>query len=97
MLSRLLSNLVGIDARLLDADGVVRIGEGEGDVGVLHEASRLDLGPIHEIWIEAESTTVITPLSGGASLWMDSETLPIGRLSLEARTLRPVIEDLIEV
>jgi hypothetical protein len=88
MLSRLLSNIDGVEASLLTD---------EDELAVVHEAARLGIGAIQEIWIEAEFTTVTATLRGGRALQLTSEVLPVGRMSHEARTLRPVIEDLIEV
>jgi len=53
---------------------------------------------IEEIWLESSETKQVAALMrGDASLWLTARTVPIGRLSHEARTLRPVIENLIEV
>ncbi|MEE2758857.1 MAG: hypothetical protein VYA86_02635 [Candidatus Thermoplasmatota archaeon] len=101
MLTRLLSNIDGVKACLLSRDGEIVGGDGEGNITLLHQAmkmaSDLKIGSIEEMWFEGNSTTVVTTIRGGSSLWLISETLPVGRLSHEARTLRPIIEDLIEV
>ena len=60
-------------------------------------ASDLKIGSIEEVWFESNSTTVVATIRGGSSLWLTSTELPVGRLSHEARALRPIIEDLIEV
>jgi hypothetical protein len=76
-------------------------GEGKGNFTLYHQARRmattLQIGHVEEMWFEGELTMVATTIRGGASLWLTSDVLPIGRLSHEARTIRPVIEDLIEV
>jgi len=101
MLTRLLSNLDDIEACLLSGEGLVIGGEGEGNFALYHQAMRmateLQIGRVEEMWFEGESTMVATTIRGGASLWLTSNVLPVGRLSHEARTIRPVIEDLIEV
>ena len=101
MLTRLLTNLDDIDACLLSAEGQVMGGEGTGNIVLYHQAMRmattLQIGRVEEMWFEGESTMVATTIRGGASLWLASDVLPVGRLSHEARTIRPVIEDLIEV
>ena len=60
-------------------------------------ATTLNMGRIDEMWFEGGTTMVATAIRGGSSLWLSSDVLPVGRLSHEARTLRPVIEDLLEV
>ncbi len=101
MLTRLLTNLDDIDACLLSGEGHVMGGEGAGNIALYHQAMRmattLRIGRVEEMWFEGESTMVATTIRGGASLWLTSDVLPVGRLSHEARTIRPVIEDLIEV
>jgi len=101
MLTRLLTNLSDIDACLLSGEGHVMGGEGKGNIALYHQAMRmattLQIGRVEEMWFEGESTMVATSIRGGASLWLASDVLPVGRLSHEARTIRPVIEDLIEV
>ena len=101
MLTRLLTNLDDIEASLLSGEGRVMGGEGKGNVALYHQAMKmataLQIGRVEEMWFEGESTMVATTLRGGASLWLASDVLPVGRLSHEARTIRPVIEDLIEV
>tara|TARA_A100001037_G_scaffold142391_1_gene129051 strand:+ start:656 stop:961 length:306 start_codon:yes stop_codon:yes gene_type:complete len=101
MLTRLLSNIDGVKACLLSRDGEIVEGSGEGNITLFHEAmkmvSELKFGSLEEIWFEGNITTVVTTIRGGSSLWLTSEKLPVGRLSHEARTLRPIIEDLIEV
>ena len=101
MLTRLLSNIDGVKACLLSRDGEIVVGDGEGNITLFHQAMKmatnLQIGRVEEIWFEGQSTMVATTIRGGASLWLASDTLPVGRLSHEARTLRPVIEDLIEV
>ena len=101
MLTRLLTNLDGIEACLLTGEGQTMGGYGTGNVFLLHRAMKmattLKIGRIEEMWFEGETTMVATTIRGGSSLWLASDQLPVGRLSHEARTLRPVIEDLIEV
>ena len=101
MLTRLLTNLDDIEACLLSGEGQVIGGEGNGNIALYHRAMRmattLQIGRVEEMWFEGEGTVVATTIRGGASLWLTSEILPVGRLSHEARTIRPVIEDLIEV
>ena len=101
MLTRLLTNLSDIDACLHSGEGHVMGGEGKGNIALYHQAMRmattLQIGRVEEMWFEGESTMVATSIRGGASLWLASDVLPVGRLSHEARTIRPVIEDLIEV
>jgi hypothetical protein len=101
MLTRLLTNLDNIEACLLSGEGHVIGGEGKGNFTLYHQARRmattLQIGHVEEMWFEGELTMVATTIRGGASLWLTSDVLPIGRLSHEARTIRPVIEDLIEV
>ena len=76
-------------------------GEGKGNITLFHRAMKmvttLKIGRIEEMWFEGEETVIATTIRGGASLWLTSELLPVGRLSHEARMIRPVIEDLIEV
>jgi hypothetical protein len=97
----MLTNLDDIEACLLSGDGHVMGGEGKGNFALYHQARRmattLQIGRVEEMWFEGELTMVATTIRGGASLWLTSDVLPIGRLSHEARTIRPVIEDLIEV
>jgi len=101
MLTRLLTNLDDIEACLLSGEGEVMGGEGKGNFDLYHQAMRmatsLQIGRIEEMWFEGEATMVATTIRGGASLWLASDVLPVGRLSHEARSIRPVIEDLIEV
>ena len=101
MLTRLLTNLDQIEACLLSGDGEIVGGEGKGDITLFHRsmkmATTLNIGRIEEMWFEGEATMVATAIRGGSSLWLTSDVLPVGRLSHEARTLRPVIEDLLEV
>jgi len=101
MLTRLLSNLDQIEACLLSSEGEKMGGDGEGNITLFHRAMKmattLKIGHIDEMWFEGETTTVATAIRGGSSLWLTSDVLPVGRLSHEARTLRPVIEDLLEV
>tara|TARA_Y100000588_G_scaffold366499_1_gene432285 strand:- start:1308 stop:1613 length:306 start_codon:yes stop_codon:yes gene_type:complete len=101
MLTRLLTNLDDIEACLLSGEGHVMGGEGTGNIALYHQAMRmataLQIGRVEEMWFEGESAMVATTIRGGASLWLASDVLPVGRLSHEARTIRPVIEDLIEV
>ena len=101
MLTRLLTNLDQIEACLLSGKGEVMGGEGEGNITLFHRAMKmattLKIGRIEEMWFEGEATLVATAIRGGSSLWLSSDVLPVGRLSHEARTLRPVIEDLLEV
>ena len=101
MLTRLLTNLDDIDACLLSGEGHVMGGEAAGNIALYHQAMRmattLRIGRVEEMWFEGESTMVATTIRGGASLWLASDVLPVGRLSHEARAIRPVIEDLIEV
>ena len=101
MLTRLLTNLDDIEACLLSGEGQVMGGEGAGNIALYHQAMRmattLRIGRVEEMWFEGESTMVATTIRGGASLWLASDVLPVGRLSHEARVIRPVIEDLIEV
>jgi len=101
MLTRLLSNIDGVKACLLTRDGEILGGDGEGNLTLFHQAmkmaSDLKIGTIEEMWFEGNSTTVVAAIRGGSSLWLISDVLPVGRLSHEARTLRPIIEDLIEV
>ncbi len=100
MLTRLLTNLDGIHACLLTGEGDTIGGNGEGDIALLHKAMKmataLKIGRVEEMWFEGEETMVTATIRGGSSLWLTSNQLPVGRLSHEARTLRPVIEDLIE-
>jgi hypothetical protein len=97
----MLTNIDDIEACLLSGDGHVMGGEGKGNFALYHQARRmattLQIGRVEEMWFEGELTMVATTIRGGASLWLTSDVLPIGRLSHEARTIRPVIEDLIEV
>ena len=76
-------------------------GEEKGNITLFHRAMKmvttLKIGRIEEMWFEGEKTLVTTAIRGGSSLWLSSDVLPVGRLSHEARTLRPVIEDLLEV
>ena len=99
MLTRLLTNLDDIEACLLSGEGDVMGGKGNFDL--YHQAMRmttsLQIGRIEEMWFEGGATMVATTIRGGASLWLASDVLPVGRLSHEARSIRPVIEDLIEV
>ena len=101
MLTRLLTNLDQIEACLLSGKGEVMGGEGEGNITLFHRAMKmattLKIGRVEEMWFEGEATLVATAIRGGSSLWLSSDVLPVGRLSHEARTLRPVIEDLLEV
>ena len=101
MLTRLLTNLDEIQACLLTGEGESMGGNGEGNITLLHKvmkmATSLNIGRVEEMWFEGEATMVATTIRGGASLWLTSNVLPVGRLSHEARTIRPVIEDLIEV
>jgi len=101
MLTRLLSNLDQIEACLLSSEGDTMGGEGQGNITLFHRAMKmattLKIGRIDEMWFEGETTTVATAIRGGSSLWLASDVLPVGRLSHEARMLRPVIEDLLEV
>ena len=101
MLSRLLTNLDQIEACLLSDEGDIVGGDGKGNITLFHRAMKmattLKIGRIDEMWFEGEATTVVTAIRGGSSLWLSSDVLPVGRLSHEARTLRPVIEDLLEV
>jgi len=101
MLSRLLTNLDRIEACLLSGEGDIVGGDGKGNITLFHRAMKmattLKIGRIDEMWFEGEATTVVTAIRGGSSLWLSSDVLPVGRLSHEARTLRPVIEDLLEV
>jgi hypothetical protein len=101
MLSRLLTNLDHIEACLLSGEGDIVGGDGKGNITLFHRAMKmattLKIGRIDEMWFEGEATTVVTAIRGGSSLWLSSDVLPVGRLSHEARTLRPVIEDLLEV
>ena len=101
MLTRLLTNLDQIEACLLSSKGEVMGGEGKGNITLFHRAMKmvttLKIGRIEEMWFEGEKTLVATAIRGGSSLWLGSDVLPVGRLSHEARTLRPVIEDLLEV
>ena len=101
MLKRLLTNLDDVEACLQSGEGDVIGGNGEGNIAIFHQAmemaTNLQIGSVEEIWFEGESTLVATTIRGGSSLWLASNQLPVGRLSHEARTLRPVIEDLIEV
>ena len=59
-------------------------------------ASDLKFGMVEEMWFEGNLTTVVATIRGGSSLYLTSDVLPVGRLSHEARALRPIIEDLIE-
>ena len=101
MLTRLLSNIEGVTACLMSRVGEIVGGDGEGNITLYHQAmkmaSDLKIGSIEEIWFEGNSTTVVATIRGGSSLWLTSNELPVGRLSHEARALRPIIEDLIEV
>ena len=101
MLTRLLSNIEGVTACLLSRDGEILVGDGKGNITLYHQAmkmaSDLKIGSIEEVWFESNSTTVVATIRGGSSLWLTSTELPVGRLSHEARALRPIIEDLIEV
>ncbi len=101
MLTRLLTNLDQIEACLLSGKGEVMGGEGKGNITLFHRAMKmvttLKIGRIEEMWFEGEATLVATAIRGGSSLWLSSDVLPVGRLSHEARMLRPVIEDLLEV
>ncbi len=101
MLSRLLTNLDQIEACLLSDEGDIVGGDGKGNITLFHRAMKmattLKIGRIDEMWFEGEATTVVTAIRGGSSLWLSSDVLPVGRLSHEARMLRPVIEDLLEV
>ncbi len=101
MLNRLLSNIEQIDACLITGDGHQISGEGEANIDLLHQAMKmaasLEIGQIEEMWFEGEDVCTVRTIKGGCSLWLSSKTLPVGRLSHEARFLQPVIEDLIEV
>ena len=101
MLTRLLTNLDQIEACLLSGEGEIVGGEGKGNIPLFHRAMKmattLNIGRIDEMWFEGEATMVATAIRGGSSLWLTSDVLPVGRLSHEARTIRPVIEDLLEV
>ena len=101
MLNRLLSNIEQIDASLIAGNGDQISGEGEADIDLLHQAMKLatslEIGQIDEIWFEGEEVCTVKKIKGGCSLWLSSKTLPIGRLSHEAKVLQPIIEDLIEV
>ena len=101
MLTRLLSNINDVKACLLSREGEIFGGEGEGNITLYHQAmkmaSDLKIGTVEEMWFESNSTTVMATIRGGSSLWLKSDVLPVGRLSHEARALRPIIEDLIEV
>ncbi|MDP6889464.1 MAG: hypothetical protein QF454_05485 [Candidatus Thalassarchaeaceae archaeon] len=101
MLKRLLTNLDDVEACLQSGEGDVIGGDGEGNIAIFHQAMKmatnLQIGPVEEIWFEGESTLVASTIRGGSCLWLASDSLPVGRLSHEARSLRPVIEDLIEV
>tara|TARA_B100000029_G_scaffold493704_1_gene556523 strand:+ start:267 stop:608 length:342 start_codon:yes stop_codon:yes gene_type:complete len=113
MLVRLLSNLTQIDgvngASVLHSDGTAVAVTGEvPPVGalyaeLLHDAARmattLELGAVQQLWLEStDKRRVVSTLRGGCSLWVASSVAtPIGRLRHEAQTLKPVIEDLIEV
>ena len=101
MLTRLLTNLDQIEACLLSGEGEIVGGEGEGNITLFHRAMKmattLKIGRVEEMWFEGEATLVATAIRGGSSLWLSSDVLPVGRLSHEARMLRPVIEDLLEV
>mgnify|MGYP001225918716 CR=1 FL=1 len=101
MLARLLTNLDNIEACLLDGEGHTIGGDGDGNVNLYHRAMKmataLQIGRVEEMWFEGEATLVATTIRGGSSLWLRSDKLPVGRLSHEGRSLRPVIEDLIEV
>ena len=101
MLTRLLTNLDQIEACLLSGEGDIVGGEGEGNITLFHRAMKvartLNIGRIDEMWFEGEATMVATAIRGGSSLWLTSDVLPVGRLSHEARMIRPVIEDLLEV
>ena len=101
MLTRLLSNIDGVKACLLSREGEIVSGDGEGNITLYHQAmkmaSDLKFGTVEEMWFEGNLTTVVATIRGGSSLWLTSDVLPVGRLSHEARALRPIIEDLIEV
>jgi|TARA_B100001540_G_scaffold162461_1_gene143764 hypothetical protein len=101
MLTRLLSNIDGVKACLLSRDGEIVVGDGEGNITLFHQAmkmaSDLKIGTVEEMWFEGNLTTVVATIRGGSSLWLTSNVHPVGRLSHEARTLKPIIEDLIEV
>ena len=101
MLTRLLSNIDGVKACLLSREGEIVGGDGEGNITLFHQAmkmaSDLKFGAVEEMWFEGNLTTVVATIRGGSSLWLTSDVLPVGRLSHEARALRPIIEDLIEV
>ena len=101
MLTRLLTNLDQIEACLLSGEGEIVGGEGKGNITLFHRAmemaTTLNIGRIDEMWFEGEATMVATAIRGGSSLWLTSDVLPVGRLSHEARMIRPVIEDLLEV
>ncbi|MDE0708049.1 MAG: hypothetical protein OSB33_03765 [Candidatus Poseidoniales archaeon] len=101
MLTRLLTNLDNVEACLLTGEGDIVGGGGKGNITLFHQAMKmattLKMGRIEEMWFEGEATTVATAIRGGSSLWLASDVLPVGRLSHAARTLRPVIEDLLEV
>ena len=92
----------GKDSAVL-LDMMVKIvgGDGEGNITLYHQAmkmaSDLKFGTVEEMWFEGNLTTVVATIRGGSSLWLTSDVLPVGRLSHEARALRPIIEDLIEV
>ena len=77
------------------------VGDGEGNITLFHQAmkmaSDLKIGTVEEMWFEGNLTTVVATIRGGSSLWLTSNVHPVGRLSHEARTLKPIIEDLIEV
>ena len=100
MLTRLLSNIDGVKACLLSREGEIVGGDG-GNITLYHQAmkmaSDLKFGTVEEMWFEGNLTTVVATIRGGSSLWLTSDVLPVGRLSHEARALRPIIEDLIEV
>ena len=101
MLTRVLTNLDQIEACLLSGDGEIVGGDGKGNITLFHRAMKmattLNIGRIDEMWFEGGTTMVATAIRGGSSLWLSSDVLPVGRLSHEARTRRPVIEDLLEV
>ena len=101
MWPRLRSIIEGGTACLLSRDGEILGGDGKGNITLYHQAmkmaSDLKIGSIEEVWFESNSTTVVATIRGGSSLWLTSTELPVGRLSHEARALRPIIEDLIEV
>ena len=113
MLNRLLSTLDQIEgisgASILSNDGTVIVTTGNQPpvgalyAGLIHDAAKmataLELGSIDQLWLESEDKRrVASTLRGGGSLWVAaSVATPIGRLRHEAKAMRPIIEDLIEV